>query len=178
MEVRNIIRVPVKEYVCEYLVNFFPLKNKMPLIDLCDNNFLKSSIFAYIKSEGKSNENFIPEQNTFIVYIQTTQRTGIIGLSERNSKKLGRLLSRYVDDKMFQDAFFYSSLPGISVSEAILTVLAKYDISSYRADTFRRQYDRVDLVQKWPIDRYTINRRISQSLKRIYDSKFVKSLHE
>lgn len=178
MEVRNIIRVPVKKYVCEYLFNFHQSKNNSPYLILSEDYFLNFSIINFIKVEGKSDENFIPLKTEPYVYLQTAKVLGIIGLSEQNAKRLGNFINRYVTDKICEDVCFYSSLPGISITESILTVLGKYDIASLRTDTFRRTFDRKTKEMKFHIDVETVNFRINKSLKSIYGEKYANFLSQ
>jgi len=178
MGVRNIIRVPVTKYVCEYLLNFYPSKNDRPFIDLTEKDFIHTSIINFIKVYGKDDENFIPSQRDPFVYLQTSMLLGLVGLNEENAGKLGILLKKYVYGKFCEDVLFYSSLPGISVTEAILTVLAKYDIVSYEIDSFRRQFDRATRTKKVKIDIYTVHQRVNKSLKSIYNEKFTKYLND
>lgn len=178
MAIKNIIRIPVKKYICEYMFNFYPSKNGSPYLELKESYFLMHSIINFIKCVGQDNENYIPPHEESFIYLQTAQELGIIGLSERNAKRLGSLLTRYVDDIICQEILFYSSLPGFSVSESVLTALAKYDLASCRVDSWRRKFDRYTTEKKHHIDKVTVNAKVNKVLKTIYGEKFTKSLTE
>jgi hypothetical protein len=175
----NIIRVPVKGYVFSFLKSRFPLKNGVPFIDLMLHNFLETSISNFVTLNAKKNENFFPEKNEPFIYLKTRKNLGFIGLNELDSKRLGAFIAKYAIEAIFQDTFYYQSLPGISVSEALLIVLAKYEMEDVVSLSFRRQFDRMSFENKlFKVDRYSVNHRINHALKKIYDEKFVKSLNQ
>jgi len=176
MAIENFIRVQVEPMVEKYFSNFYPLKNGAPVIELTDRLFLDSSILNFIKNHGRKYFNHIPKKGSSMLVLKTKGVLGTIGLDSTSSAALGLYFLRYVREKLVQETFYYQSLPGISVTEAIFIVFAKYDMGEYREDTFRRFFDRSVKNSSFSTDDLAFNRRINEALKKIYDEKYVEYL--
>jgi hypothetical protein len=169
----NIIRVPVKQYVVSLLESQFPSKNGLPFIDLVDRTFFESCLINFLKLKGEKHENYFPKENEPFIYLKTKKQLGYIGLNEFNSMKLGLIIEKYAREILVRDVFFYQSLPGISITEAIIIVLSKYDIYDVQIGTLRRHFDRMMIKNNvFIVDRNSINHKINHTMKKVYDQKF------
>jgi len=176
MALDNFIRVEVKPMVQKYFSNFYPLKNGVPIIELSDRLFLDSSILNFIRNHGRKYFNHIPQRGSSMIVLKTKGIVGVVGLDSTSSNNLGLYLLRYVREKLVQETFYYQSLPGISITEAIFIVFSKYDMIEYREDSFRRFFDRSVKHTSNTTDDLTFNRRINEALKKIYDEKYIQYL--
>jgi hypothetical protein len=66
------------------------------------------------------------------------------GISARKLRDLSKILEADAMEYLVNEIANAASFPGISVTEAIITVMSRYDISDddYRTDSMRRHFDR------------------------------------
>jgi hypothetical protein len=97
------------------------------------------------------------------------------GIEGKKLKELGRVLDADAMEYIVMEIACAAQYPGVSVTEAIITVMGRYDISDeeYRSDSMRRHFDRYcEEVTCSPFKDF--QHTINASMKVIYEKMVVK----
>jgi hypothetical protein len=97
------------------------------------------------------------------------------GIEMRKLKELTRVLDAEAMEYLVMEIACASQYPGVSVTEAIITVMSRYDISDeeYRSDSMRRHFDRYcEDVAGTPFKEFS--HTINASMKKIYERMVLK----
>jgi hypothetical protein len=92
------------------------------------------------------------------------------GIPSRKLKELAKILEAEAMEYLVNEIANAASFPGISVTEAIITVMARYDISDedYRTDSMRRHFDRYCReVKGMPFKEFS--QQLNASMKVLYE---------
>lgn len=92
------------------------------------------------------------------------------GINARKLKELSKILEAEVMEYLVHEIACAASFPGVSVTDAIISTMASYDISEeeYRSDSMRRHFDRYCAdVTGAPFKEFSY--KINSAMKQIYE---------
>lgn len=99
------------------------------------------------------------------------------GIPAKKLEELGKLLDAEAMDFLLVEIACAAQYPGVSVTEAIITVMSRYDISDdeYRTDSMRRHFDRYSAdVVGLPFKEF--QHKVNHSMKLIYEGMVKKGV--
>ncbi len=99
------------------------------------------------------------------------------GIQARKLIELSKLLESEVMEFLVHEIACAAAFPGVSVTEAIMTTMGKYDISDeeYRTDSMRRHFDRYcEEVTGIPFKEFSTT--LNTAMKKIYQALILRNV--
>lgn len=139
----SVVKIPVQPITKKYYEKRFASKmDERGYMHLDKKSTFGMKIIHYLDNWYPSWE--IPVVESPFLKVRLPKVYMNYGIHKSKLLELSKLLDAEAMDFYIQEIACAASFPTVSVTDAIITVMAKYDVSEedYRSDSMRRQYDR------------------------------------
>lgn len=140
----SVVKIPLSPIALKYFRKRYASRfDEAGYIHLDKNHSFGMKVIHYLDSWFDSWE--LPKvEGAHVLKIKLPKSYMRYGIQARKLQELSKVLEAEVMEFLVHEIACAASFPGVSVSEAIITTMGKYDISDeeYRSDSMRRHFDR------------------------------------
>lgn len=160
----SVVRIPVQSLTRKYYLKRYAARvDARGMIELDKNHAFGMKIIHYLDIWWGSWE--LPRVDGCYLAIKLPKTYMRYGIQAKKLKELGRLLDMEAMEFLVAEIACAAQYPGVSVTDAILTVMGRFDISEeeYRSDSMRRHFDRYSeevMGQPFKEFAYTLHRSV------------------